>query len=89
MFSQHCSVAASSLCTHKTVRSYFLNGTLPERDTVCQAESFIFADESTDRRSSLTNEERKVLDAADALQKMRLILPLGGRPVNNWETITF
>lgn len=42
---QHCSISATSLCTAKVIRSYFINGTLPEIDAVCQVESSIFEDE--------------------------------------------
>ncbi|KAH7103149.1 TAP-like protein-domain-containing protein [Auriculariales sp. MPI-PUGE-AT-0066] len=38
----HASIAAQSQCTHKYIREYFINGTLPSADTVCEIESEIF-----------------------------------------------
>ncbi|GAA5854844.1 hypothetical protein JCM9279_005534 [Rhodotorula babjevae] len=39
----HCSLAHPSLCTAKTIRSYFLNGTVPTLGTHCDADDgFLF-----------------------------------------------
>lgn len=39
----HCSVAHPSLCTAKTIRSYFLDGTVPAPGTHCTADDgFLF-----------------------------------------------
>ncbi|KAF7307452.1 Abhydrolase-4 domain-containing protein [Mycena indigotica] len=38
----HCSLSGPSLCTHKHIRAYFLNGTLPELGTVCSVDTQLF-----------------------------------------------
>lgn len=86
LYYQHCSISASSLCTFKAVKSYFHNGTLPEKGTVCQAESSIFSGQSIDS-AILTNEEQNSLKAAQELQRMQLIPPLGGLGVNLWGSL--
>ncbi|KLO05805.1 hypothetical protein SCHPADRAFT_933433 [Schizopora paradoxa] len=70
--SGHCSTSATSLCTHKAVRAYFQNGTLPEKGTVCETESSIFYRgnflEDIDK-TSMTIEDVAILEASYALQK--------------------
>ncbi|GAM85437.1 hypothetical protein ANO11243_034440 [Dothideomycetidae sp. 11243] len=40
----HASIAQPSLCTAKYIRAYFVNGTLPFPDTICQVDVDTFAD---------------------------------------------
>ena len=40
---QHSSLSPASLCTLKTTAAYWLNGTLPEPDTVCEVEGTPFS----------------------------------------------
>ena len=40
---QHCSNSQPSTCTAKAIRAYFVNGTLPPADTVCQPDLPLFA----------------------------------------------
>ncbi|KAG8810837.1 hypothetical protein FRC17_002742, partial [Serendipita sp. 399] len=39
---QHCSIAASSICTFKVIRDYFREGVLPEEGTICEIEDHMF-----------------------------------------------
>ena len=41
--SQHSSLAQGSLCTTKSIRAYFVNGTLPQPGTVCDVDVPLFA----------------------------------------------
>lgn len=70
---QHCSTSATSLCTHKAVRAYFQNGTLPEEGTVCETESNIFYGGNDFMayidKSSMTAEDVAILEASSALHK--------------------
>ncbi|KAG7446178.1 alpha/beta-hydrolase [Guyanagaster necrorhizus] len=40
----HCSIAANSPCTEGYIRDYFINGTLPESDTICPIVGGLFDD---------------------------------------------
>ncbi|KAK0460830.1 TAP-like protein-domain-containing protein [Armillaria novae-zelandiae] len=43
----HCSIAANSPCTQGYIRDYFINGTLPELDTVCPIVGTLFDNTTT------------------------------------------
>ncbi|KAF8960264.1 TAP-like protein-domain-containing protein [Flammula alnicola] len=43
----HCSVSGPSLCTQQNIRKYFLDGTLPEPDTVCNVTESPFPEASS------------------------------------------
>ncbi|KLO10632.1 hypothetical protein SCHPADRAFT_916291 [Schizopora paradoxa] len=70
--SGHCSISGTSLCTHKAIRAYFQNGTLPEKGTICEAESQIFGSnnllDEVDT-SIMSTEDIKLLEAAYTLQQ--------------------
>jgi len=38
----HCSISSPSVCTSKHIRSYFVDGKLPEKDTVCEVSEPVF-----------------------------------------------
>ncbi|KAI5119053.1 hypothetical protein M0805_005919 [Coniferiporia weirii] len=81
--SGHCSISASSLCTLKTVRNYFIDGALPEKGTVCQVESSIFGtSQGLDARTveALSAEDRALLEASRALQESYFV-PMAGMGV--------
>ncbi|KAL5524558.1 hypothetical protein ACEPAF_9698 [Sanghuangporus sanghuang] len=75
--SGHCSIAATSLCTFRAIQEYFVNGTLPERGTVCEADSSIFGEKELNL-DALSVEERELVDASEMLRKNYFIPPLGG-----------
>ncbi|KLO05806.1 alpha/beta-hydrolase [Schizopora paradoxa] len=70
--SGHCSISATSLCTHKAIRAYFQDGTLPENGTVCETESKIFPTwsllDDVDT-SAMSAEDIAILEASYTLQK--------------------
>ncbi|KAK0455738.1 Alpha/Beta hydrolase protein [Desarmillaria tabescens] len=43
----HCSISANSPCTQGYIRDYFINGTLPELDTVCPIVGTLFDNTTT------------------------------------------
>jgi hypothetical protein len=84
-FSQHCSLAAPSICTQKYVRDYFIDGTLPEPGTVCEPVSQPFppaglkaSDEQAILSATMTPDERELYDAVLELSKSPGIVQLPG-----------
>jgi len=70
--SGHCSISGTSLCTHKAIRAYFQNGTLPEEGTVCETESKIFGSSNLlddIDKSAISAEDFALLEASYALQQ--------------------
>jgi len=61
--SGHCSISGTSLCTHKAIRAYFKNGTLPEEGTVCETESKIFG--SNNLLDNIDDVDKSVMSAED------------------------
>ncbi|KAL5520071.1 hypothetical protein ACEPAG_1731 [Sanghuangporus baumii] len=72
--SGHCSASATSLCTMKAVREYFIHGTLPEKNTVCETESSIFSDKQPNL-DALSMEDRELLEASRMLQEHHFLSP--------------
>ncbi|KAJ8092886.1 hypothetical protein PM082_023519 [Marasmius tenuissimus] len=77
----HCSSAAPSVCTAKAVREYFVNGTLPERGTVCPMDGSPFDDpapitNSTMRRD-LMSSENELAEALHNLARKQPWRPFG------------
>jgi hypothetical protein len=58
---QHISLAGASSCTWGYIREYFLNGTLPDNDTVCPVLGSLFPNPGA---SGLQEHEQKVFSAA-------------------------
>ncbi|KAF7331015.1 Abhydrolase-4 domain-containing protein [Mycena venus] len=71
----HCSLSGPSICTQKYIRRYFINGTLPEPDTLCPVVSTPFPTAvgdlhgATDTQAvlSLSAEDRNLLEAVREL----------------------
>jgi hypothetical protein len=57
----HCTLSAPSTCTAKHIRGYFLNGTLPQKGTVCEPDELPFVGEVNG--NGLLGEDRELLDA--------------------------
>ncbi|KAJ7513175.1 TAP-like protein-domain-containing protein [Mycena galericulata] len=73
----HCSISAPSLCTHKHIRQYFLDGALPEPGTVCPVigtpfptDEFKLGAAEAQEVLSLSAADRRVLEAVTGLSKM-------------------
>ena len=68
---QHCSLAAASLCTMKAISEYFINGTLPEKGSVCDVQGSIFGGESEFQayEETLNDEDRKLFIATKELHR--------------------
>lgn len=67
-FFQHCSLAAPSVCTQKYIRDYFIDGTLPEPNTIClpvKAPFSTIADQTL--LATMTAEEQEIYAAVSAL----------------------
>jgi hypothetical protein len=54
-----------------SIRQYFLNGTLPEKGTVCEVEGSIFGGEGElqAQAESLSEEDRVLFEATNALHR--------------------
>ncbi|KAH8079799.1 TAP-like protein-domain-containing protein [Cristinia sonorae] len=65
----HCSSAATSLCTAKTIRAYFQNGTLPDKGTVCDVQSQMFGEELSVSGMELEAGDWQLLRASHQLQQ--------------------
>ncbi|KAG8844400.1 hypothetical protein FRB91_002625 [Serendipita sp. 411] len=66
----HCSLAASSLCTFKAIRSYFNDGILPKEGTVCDIEDHMFLlDKMGGSYTATSEEDKQLLDALQELSK--------------------
>ncbi|TDL30126.1 alpha/beta-hydrolase [Rickenella mellea] len=77
----HCSLSASSLCTQKHVREYFLHGTLPKRGTVCPVDEELFPTSlggSVHKRlDEHSEEDARMFDSIQALRRsFRIQLPV-------------
>lgn len=60
---QHCSLAATSICTAKAIREYFREGKLPKNGTVCPVESSIFpSDDEIKSVQALEGEDREMME---------------------------
>ncbi|KAF7364685.1 Abhydrolase-4 domain-containing protein [Mycena venus] len=82
----HCSFSAPSICTQKYIRQYFVNGTLPEPDTVCPVISTPFPTAAGDLYKmmdtqavfSLSDEDHNLLEAVRELaMKFDIRFPAG------------
>ncbi|CCL98563.1 uncharacterized protein FIBRA_00563 [Fibroporia radiculosa] len=74
----HCSRSAPSLCTAKYVREYFVNGTLPEEETVCEVDELPFvgpAAEGWEKLSRYSDEDRSLMEA---LRGLAVSVPISG-----------
>ncbi|KAK1222468.1 hypothetical protein PQX77_014674 [Marasmius sp. AFHP31] len=65
----HASLTAPSVCTTKVVRAYFINGTLPEKGTVCPMDGSPFDPKETvtsgqteSKRDSMSSDDGHVLE---------------------------
>ncbi|KAK7047751.1 hypothetical protein VNI00_006079 [Paramarasmius palmivorus] len=79
----HCSIAAPSICTARAVRSYFVNGTLPEPGTVCPIIGTPFKDPTSesDLKKRRLFEGELAQGDAELLEALRHLGGLsGGRP---------
>ncbi|KAH7103123.1 TAP-like protein-domain-containing protein [Auriculariales sp. MPI-PUGE-AT-0066] len=68
----HSSTAALSKCTWKYIRDYFLNGTLPPPNTVCNIESEIFPSDATKpvaKREAYSQEEHARFSRATEIRR--------------------
>jgi len=66
----HCSLAHPSLCTARTVASYFLDGKVPEYGTMCPSdEGFLFPEpgKAAQRLQGLTVEDQELAKALESL----------------------
>ncbi|KAF7333749.1 Abhydrolase-4 domain-containing protein [Mycena venus] len=66
----HTSFAAASLCTFSHIASYFINGTLPEKGTVCSVDMELFPDPS----NSTASLGRRLVNLASEEQEMLSVL---------------
>lgn len=81
----HCSLSGTSLCTAKAVRSYFRDGVLPQKGTVCNVRERLFSADQVERSPDndaatlvsgggryievLTREEEELLGAVKELSE--------------------
>ncbi|KZO96038.1 alpha/beta-hydrolase [Calocera viscosa TUFC12733] len=66
----HCSLAHPSLCTARTIASYFIDGKVPEYGTVCPSDDgFLFPEsaKANERLQGLSEEDQKLMRALDTL----------------------
>lgn len=76
---QHASIAQPSLCTAKTIRSYFVNGTLPEPGTICEPDVKLFSEETLDEvLAPLANLTKRSFGTEDAML-LTAVKSLGGK----------
>ncbi|GAA5900239.1 hypothetical protein JCM8208_002061 [Rhodotorula glutinis] len=80
----HCSLAHPSLCTAKTIRSYFLNGTVPALGTHCDADDgFLFPhpgnSSSTEALDTLSSEDAELRSAMWELSESAHAVGMGPR----------
>ncbi|PGH23043.1 hypothetical protein AJ80_02816 [Polytolypa hystricis UAMH7299] len=79
----HCSIAHPSLCTGKAVRSYFVDGKLPEPGTKCEPDIPAFDLGSDDiflgekKRSTLSDDDVNLLKAMKEAGRLRATHSLG------------
>jgi hypothetical protein len=63
----HCSLAAVSLCTAKTVRDYFRDGVVPEKGKECEIESRMFNEPV--EAQGLSEDDQKLRAAVQELSR--------------------
>ncbi|KAM0786781.1 hypothetical protein ACM66B_002215 [Microbotryomycetes sp. NB124-2] len=72
----HCSLAHPSLCTAKTIRSYFVDGVVPEYGTRCESDpGYLFPDPQEAQswtQAWSTDEDRSLAEALDLLASHRI-----------------
>ncbi|EJD44690.1 hypothetical protein AURDEDRAFT_152061 [Auricularia subglabra TFB-10046 SS5] len=73
----HCSIAAPSLCTVKTVRAYFRDGTLPAPGTVCDVDQDVFPADGGKKAKALGENDLRLLEAARDLSARFSVPRLG------------
>ncbi|KAH8151117.1 uncharacterized protein LAJ45_04819 [Morchella importuna] len=64
----HCSISTPSVCSMKYIRDYFVDGKLPPKDTVCEADVRPFFDGEKAIRA-MSEEDRILFDAVSELGK--------------------
>jgi len=79
----HCSLAHPSLCTAKTLRAYFVDGTVPAQDPHCDADDgFLFPhpdEESLSAPEALSSEDTGLRRAMWDLARSADIVAMGPR----------
>lgn len=73
---QHCSLSAPSSCTAKYVRQYFIDGTLPPVDTVCEVDSPMFGETDDDGDDDGAMEAKEVGMSEEDLKMRKLVRDL-------------
>ncbi|KAF8191048.1 hypothetical protein K438DRAFT_1591703, partial [Mycena galopus ATCC 62051] len=66
--------AAPSLCTSSHIAAYFVNGTLPERGTVCSVDLELFPDPSNSTGNFTAPFRRRLADLASEEREMLGVL---------------
>ncbi|KAK7036364.1 TAP-like protein-domain-containing protein [Favolaschia claudopus] len=84
----HASIVAPSSCTASHVAAYFVNGTLPAKDTVCSIDStaqlFPSVDNSTETATGTGKKEARAVkrsreeEISDAVRKLAMKFDLKG-----------
>jgi len=59
----HCSLSAASLCTAKHVRAFFLDGSLPPSETICEIDDDFFP--SSELGLSTSSIEGELVSSSD------------------------
>ncbi|KZO93671.1 alpha/beta-hydrolase [Calocera viscosa TUFC12733] len=83
----HCTLAMTSYCTLRILRSYFLNGTLPsEREVFCPVDEPLYpvsgleADVSAWMQGDISEEDKRIMEIAQGLGKdLEGLIGKGGR----------
>ena len=79
----HASVSQPSLCTARSIRDYFVNGTLPKPGTVCEPSVPIFRDATADLLSIVTplngTTKRSVVEEADDADVLAALTTISSR----------
>ncbi len=72
----HCSFAAPSVCTAKSVRRYFQTGTLPEQGTLCKADEKPFQPAvAQSQREGMSERDAELLEALREMTRVRVAVP--------------
>ncbi|THH10618.1 hypothetical protein EW145_g1198 [Phellinidium pouzarii] len=75
----HCSLGLASLCTMKAYRAYFVNGTLPPNEFVCEVDESPFPKEEFSHEVKvLSEEDRELLTSGRALEQWMMSEKLKG-----------
>ncbi|KAI1618472.1 TAP-like protein-domain-containing protein [Exophiala viscosa] len=72
----HCSFAAPSVCTAKSVRRYFQTGVLPEQGTLCQADEKPFQPAVAQaQREGMSEMDAELLEALTEMTRVHVPVP--------------